>query len=74
MQPAKHRASARQQSAEDHPQNEQPVQEEDGSRERRIEIRSQKDGIHLLEFTASGQKRHTRGSWMLKARIYFSSS
>src|SRR6266436_4983036 len=29
------------------------MQEEDGSRKRRIEIRSQKDGIHLLEFTAS---------------------
>ena len=74
MQPAKHRASAHQQSAEDHPQNEQPVQEEDGSRTPGIQIQSQRDCIHLLEFTASGQKRHTCGSWMLKARIYFSSS
>lgn len=29
------------------------MKEEYGSRERRIAIRSQKDGIHLLEFTAS---------------------
>ncbi len=29
------------------------MQEEDGSRKRRIDIRSQKDGIHPLEFTAS---------------------
>jgi hypothetical protein len=30
------------------------MQEEHGSCKRRIEIRNQKDGIHLLEFTASG--------------------
>ena len=37
MQPAKERARARQQSTENHPQNEQRMQEEDGGRECRIE-------------------------------------
>ena len=42
MQPAKERARARQQSAENYPQNEQSVQEKDESRECGIEIRGNK--------------------------------
>src|SRR5208282_3412166 len=42
MQPAKERAGARQQSTENHPQNEQRMEEEDGGRECRIETRSKK--------------------------------
>lgn len=39
MQPAKNRARACQQSTEDHPQNEQRMQEEDGNNEYRIQTR-----------------------------------
>ena len=42
MQPAKNRARERQKGAENHPQNEQRMQEEDGGRECRIETRSNK--------------------------------
>ena len=42
MQPAKNRARARQKGAENHPQNEQRMLEEDGSRECRVEIRGNK--------------------------------
>ena len=47
MQPAENRARARQQSTENHPQNEQRMQEEDGGRECRIEIRSKNGCMHL---------------------------
>ncbi len=40
MQPAKGRARTSQQSSEDHPHNEQRMQQEDGNCERRIETRS----------------------------------
>src|ERR1039458_5817342 len=46
MQPAKNRARARQQSSEDHPQDEQRMQEEDGNREYRIEIQSKSSHMH----------------------------
>ena len=42
VQPAKERAGARQQSTENHPQNEQRMQEKNGSRECRIEIEAPK--------------------------------
>ena len=42
VQPSKNRARARQKGAENHPQNEQRMQEEDGDRECRIEIRGDK--------------------------------
>ena len=42
VQPAKNRAGARQKGTENHPQNEQRMQEEDGGRECRIETRSNK--------------------------------
>src|SRR5436189_4386819 len=48
MQPAKNRVRARQQSTEDYPQNEQRMQDEDGNRECRIEIRSEDGCMHLL--------------------------
>jgi hypothetical protein len=38
VQPSKNRARARQKGTENHPQNEQSMQEKDGGRERRIEI------------------------------------
>ena len=47
MQPAKNRARACQQSTENHPQNEQRMEEEDRSRECRIEIRSKNSCMHL---------------------------
>jgi len=40
VQPAKNRPRARQKGTENHPQNEQRMQEEDGGRECRVEIRS----------------------------------
>jgi hypothetical protein len=42
VQPPKNRAGARQQSTENHPQNEKRVEEENGDRECRIETRSNK--------------------------------
>jgi hypothetical protein len=47
MQPPKNLARARQQCTEDYPQNEQRMQEQNGNREGRIEIRSQNDCMHL---------------------------
>jgi hypothetical protein len=47
VQPPENRVGARQPSAENHPQNEQRMQEEDGSRECRIEIRSKNSCMHL---------------------------
>lgn len=48
------------------------MQEEDGSRKRRIEIGSQKDGIHLLEFIANTvNKGVPNSSWMSRTRIVF---
>jgi hypothetical protein len=43
VQPPKNRAGARQQSTENHPQNEKRVEEENGDRECRIETKSNKD-------------------------------
>ena len=42
VKPSKNRARARQQSTENHPQNEQRMQEEDGGRECGVEIRGNK--------------------------------
>ncbi len=42
VKPAKDRAGARQKGTENHPQNEQRMQEENGSRECRVEIRGNK--------------------------------
>jgi len=42
VQPSKNRAGARQKGTENHPQNEQRMQEENGSRECRVEIRGNK--------------------------------
>ena len=50
MQPAKNRARACQQRTEDHPQNEQRMQEEDGNSECRIETRSKNRCMHLWNF------------------------
>ncbi len=47
MQPAKNLARACQQSTENHPQNEQRMQEQDASRECRIKVRSNNGCMHL---------------------------
>ncbi len=46
MQPAKIRVRARQQSTEDDPQNEQPMQEQNGNRECGIEMQNKANQVH----------------------------
>ncbi len=56
VKPAEERAGARQQSTENHPQNEQRMQEENSGRECRIEIRSNKGWgcVHILNLPRRG--------------------